>query len=147
MLNTPWNTRATSPTVRFFHVLNLKVRPVLDVSMVLGLGVSIRKDDSMAYSMCSNPAPPYALNRQTVAFSLNTEQKSMTITAPKMGLPGNTPTTSPASITRRVAIEAALTLALFHVQNGNAHAAVGRSIRATSMLKQACAESQIGGAK
>ena len=71
----------------------------------------------------------------------------MTIITPKMGLQGNTPATSPASIARRVAIEAALSLALFYVRKGNAHAAVGRSIRATSMLKQACAESQIGGAK
>lgn len=70
----------------------------------------------------------------------------MTITTPKKGLQGNTPTTSPASIARRVAIEAALTLALFHVQNGDTHAAVGRSIRATSMLKQACSELKNGGA-
>ena len=65
---------------------------------------------------------------------------------PKKGLQGNTPATSPASIARRVAIEAALTLALFHVRNDNAHAAVGRSIRATSMLKQACSELKNGGA-
>ena len=71
----------------------------------------------------------------------------MTFIKPKMGLQGNTPaTTSPASIARRVAIEAALTLALFHVRNDNAHAAVGRSIRATSMLKQACSELKNGGA-
>lgn len=69
----------------------------------------------------------------------------MTITTPKKGLLGNTPATFPA-IARRVAIEAALTLALFHVRNGNAHAAVGRSIRATSMLKQACSELKNGGA-
>lgn len=70
----------------------------------------------------------------------------MTFTTPKMGLLGNTPATSPASIARRVAIEAALSLALIHVRNGNTHAAVSRSIRATSLLKQACSESQIGGA-
>lgn len=63
-----------------------------------------------------------------------------------MGTLGSTPATSPSSIARRIAIEAALTLALFHVRNDNAHAAVGRSIRATSMLKQACAEAKIGGA-
>ncbi len=70
----------------------------------------------------------------------------MTITTPKMGFLGNSPATSPATLARRVAIEAALTLALFHVRNGDTHAAVGRSIRATSMLKQACADSKIGGA-
>ena len=67
-------------------------------------------------------------------------------TTPPMGTLGNTPATSPSSIARRIAIEAALSLALFHVQSGNTHAAVGRSIRATSMLKQACAEAKIGGA-
>ena len=86
------------------------------------------------------------LKTQTVAFSLITEPKSMTTTTPKMGILGHSPATSPSSIARRVAIEAALTLALFHVRKGNTHAAVGRSIRATSMLKQACAESKIGGA-
>lgn len=69
----------------------------------------------------------------------------MTFIKPKMGLLGNTPATSPGSLARRIAIEAALTLALFHVRNGNTHAAVGRSIRATSMLKQACSEAKIGG--
>ena len=69
----------------------------------------------------------------------------MTTTTPKMGLQGTTPATSPSSIARRVAIEAALTLALFHVRNDDSHAAVGRSIRATSMLKQACAESTSAG--
>ena len=85
------------------------------------------------------------LKTQTVVFSLITESETMTIITPKMGLQGNTPATSPSSIARRVAIEAALTLALFHVRNDNAHAAVSGSIRATSMLKQACAESKNGG--
>jgi hypothetical protein len=80
-----------------------------------------------------------------VAFSLIPEPKSMTTTTPKMGFLGTTPATSPSSLARRIAIEAALTLALFHVRSGDTHAAVGRSIRATSMLKQACAESKIGG--
>ncbi|MCX7258569.1 MAG: hypothetical protein NTZ64_18135 [Polaromonas sp.] len=71
----------------------------------------------------------------------------MTTTTPKMGLQGTTPATSPSSLARRIAIEAALTLALFHVQNGNAHAAVGRSIRATSLLKQACSEAKVIGGK
>lgn len=70
----------------------------------------------------------------------------MTTPTPKMGLLGNTPATSPGSLARRIAIEAALSLALFHVRNGNTHAAVGRSIRATSLLKQACSDSKIGGA-
>ena len=64
----------------------------------------------------------------------------MTTTTPKMGILGTTPATSPVSIARRIAIEAALSLALFHVRRDNPHAAVGRAIRAASMLKQACAE-------
>lgn len=46
--------------------------------------------------------------------------------------------TSP--ITRPQAIENALSMALFHVRHDNTHAAVGRAIRAASMVKQACAE-------
>ena len=70
-----------------------------------------------------------------------------TPTTPKMGTLtlGTTPATSPSSLARRIAIEAALSLALFHVRNDNAHAAVGRSIRAATLLKRACAESKIGG--
>jgi len=62
------------------------------------------------------------------------------ISAPILGTLGTTPATSPVSIARRIAIEAALSLALFHVRRDNPHAAVGRAIRAASMLKQACAE-------
>ena len=51
VLVTPQNTRATSPTARFFHVLNLKMGRIFGAFMVLGLGLSIRKDGSMAYSM------------------------------------------------------------------------------------------------
>lgn len=43
--------------------------------MVSGLGVPIRKDGSMAYSMCLSPAPPDSLDSPTVVFSLNTEPK------------------------------------------------------------------------
>jgi hypothetical protein len=113
--------------------------------MVTGLGVPIRKDGSTTCFVWIYPAPPDGLSSPTVAFQFNKERKSMTTTTPKMGFLGTTPATSPSSIARRIAIEAALTLALFHVQNGNAHAAVSGSIRATSMLKQACAESKIGG--
>jgi len=62
------------------------------------------------------------------------------ILTPKMGTLGTAPATSPVSIARRIAIEAALSLALFHVRRDNPHAAVGRAVRAASMLKQACAE-------
>ena len=68
-----------------------------------------------------------------------------TTTTPKMGTLGTTPATSPAAIARRIAIEAALSLALFHIRRDDTHAATGRAIRAASMLKQACAESKTTG--
>jgi hypothetical protein len=84
---------------------------------------------------------------QTVVFQSHSGAETMTFTTPKMGLLGNSPaTSSPSSIARRIAIEAALSLALFHVRNGDTHAAVGRSIRATCLLKQSCSEAKNGGA-
>ena len=68
VLDTPQNKRATSPTTRFFHVLNSKMRRLLDAFMVLGLGVSIRKDGSMACFMCLYPAPPFGLDSQAAGF-------------------------------------------------------------------------------
>ena len=64
--------------------------------------------------------------------------KVNTPTTPKTG------TTSP--LTRQQAIETALSGALHHARNGDIHTATGRAIRAASMLKQACAALQIGGA-
>lgn len=52
-------------------------------------------------------------------------------------------------IARHQAIENALSMALWHVRHGTGiegiQAATGRAIRATSMLKQACTDSAIGG--
>ena len=52
-------------------------------------------------------------------------------------------------LARQQAIENALSMALFHVRNGDTlqaiHTATAKAIRAASMLKQACAESAIGG--
>lgn len=100
----------------------------------------------MADSMFETSRPPVARSNAASGFQSQSGAETMTVITPKMGLPGNTPATSPSSIARRIAIEAALSLALFYVRKGNAHAAVGRSIRATSMLKQACSESKNGGA-
>ena len=62
----------------------------------------------------------------------------------------NTPTTpktgNTTSLIRQQAIENALSLALFHTRKGDTHKAVAKSIRAASMLKQACTEIQNGGA-
>ena len=58
-----------------------------------------------------------------------------------------TPNAAPASPTaRQQAIENALSMALFHIRKGDTHQAVAKSIRASSMLKQACTEIQNGGA-
>ena len=58
-----------------------------------------------------------------------------------------TPNAAPASPTaRQQAIENALSMALFHIRKGDTHQAVAKSIRAASMLKQACTEIQNGGA-
>ena len=61
-----------------------------------------------------------------------------TIITPKTG--------NPSPLTRQQAIEAALSGALHHARHGDIHTATGRAIRAASMLKQACAALQIGGA-
>ena len=62
----------------------------------------------------------------------------------------NTPTTPKTGNTtpliRQHAIESALSMALWHVRKGDTHQAVAKSIRAASMLKQACTEIQNGGA-
>ena len=65
-----------------------------------------------------------------------------TITTPKTG--------NPSPLARQQAIENALTTALYFIRlpstESGLRAATGRAIRAASMLKQACAEQQIGGA-
>ena len=75
----------------------------------------------------------------------------MTTTTPKMGLLtlGTTPTTSPVTLARRLAIETALIGALYLVRTGSdtqhgIHQATGRAVRAASMLKQACSEATAG---
>ena len=75
-----------------------------------------------------------------------------TPTTPKTGTLtlGTTPAISPSIIARQQAIENALTTALYFIRlpmtDSGLHAATGRAIRAASMLKQACAEIQKGGA-
>ena len=66
-----------------------------------------------------------------------------TTTTPKTG--------TTATLARQQAIENALTTALYFIRLPNTdpatlRAATGRAIRAASMLKQACAEIQNGGA-
>lgn len=58
-------------------------------------------------------------------------------------------TTKTDGLARQQAIENALSMALYHVRNGDTtHAirsATAKAIRAASMLKQACTETAIGG--
>ena len=72
-----------------------------------------------------------------------------TITTPKAAPLGNTPAISTSIIARQQAIENALTTALYFIRlpatDSGLRAATGRAIRATAMLKQACAEISNGG--
>ena len=73
-----------------------------------------------------------------------------TTPTPKAATLGNTPETIPSIIGRQQAIENALSTALYLIRlpstESGLKAATGRAIRAASMLKQACAELQNGGA-
>lgn len=102
---------------------------------VFGRDGLVRKAGRMAESMFLTSRPPDARRNADGGFQSHSGAETMTTvnttTTPKTGNP------SP----RQQAIEDALSLALFHVRNGDTHAAAGRAIRAASMLKQACAES------
>ena len=53
----------------------------------------------------------------------------------------NTPKSRKASpLARQQAIKNALSMAPYSARHGEIHAAIGRAIRAASMLKQACSE-------
>lgn len=65
-------------------------------------------------------------------------------------IPTSTPTTGTTpAIARHQAIENALSMALWHIRHGDTieaiQAATGRTVRAASMLKQACTESTTEG--
>ena len=76
--------------------------------------------------------------------------KFNSITTPKAAPLGTTPAPSTSSIERQQAIENALTTALYFIRlprtDSGLKAATSRAIRAASMLKQACANAQNGGA-
>ena len=108
---------------------------------VFGRDGLVRKAGRMAESMFLTSRPPDARKNANGGFQSHSGAETMTTvnttTTPKTGNP------SP----RQQAIEDALSLALFHVRNGDTHAAVGRAIRAAAMLKHACSEAkQNGGA-
>jgi len=82
----------------------------------------------------------------------------MNAITPTLGIPTHVHSSAPfpaftigkiEGIARQQAIENALSMALFHVRNGDTVAAIrtatAKAMRAASMLKQACTESVIGG--
>jgi hypothetical protein len=102
-----------------------------------------RKDGRMALSMFETSCPPFASSNAASGFQSRKGAEAMTKV--------NTPTTSTADkIARQQAIENALSTALFHIRQPSTStalfAATGRASRALTMLKQACADAQIGGA-
>ncbi|MDB5745093.1 MAG: hypothetical protein JWR68_3408 [Polaromonas sp.] len=103
----------------------------------------VRKAGRMAISMLLTSRPPVA--RSKAASGLQSQIGAETMTKV------NTPTTSKLdTIARQQAIENALSTALYFIRlpstESGLKAATGRAIRATAMLKQACAEQAIGSA-
>ena len=116
-------------------------------TLVYGRDGLVREAGRMAESMFSTSRPPVALEKAASGYQSHSGAKAMTtvntITTPQTG---NT-----ATLARQQAIENALTTALYFIRLPNTdpaalRAATGRAIRAVSVLKQACAEIQNGGA-
>ena len=122
---------------------------VLDVKVL-----SIRKDGSMAESMFSPPSRSSRVpeKRRGWFFQSHSGARTMTTvnttTTPKAAPLGHTPAISTSILARQPEIENALSTALYFIRlpstESGLRAATGRAIRATSMLKQACAESTSG---
>ena len=106
----------------------------------------VRKAGRTTNFVFSTSRPPVALEKAASGFQSQLGARTMTTvnitTTPKTG--------TPSRIDRQQAIENALTTALYFIRlpatDSGLRAATGRAIRAASMLKQACAEIQTGGA-
>jgi hypothetical protein len=112
-------------------------------SFGFGQDGSVRKAGRTTNFVFSTSCPPVALEKAASGFQSQLGARTMTKV--------NTPTTSTADkIARQQAIENALSTALFHIRQPSTRtalfAATGRASRALTMLKQACADAQIGGA-
>ena len=109
-------------------------------TLVYGRDGLVREAGRMAESMFSTSRPPVALEKAASGYQSHSGAKAMTtvntITTPSTG------TTS--RVDRQQAIENALSTALHFIRlpstDSGLRAATGRAIRATAMLKQACAE-------
>jgi hypothetical protein len=114
----------------------------------------VRKAGRMAIPMFSTSRPPVALEKAASGFQSRIGAETMTnvisLASRKAGRVTATPAiTAPpvlGSIERQQAIENALSLALYYIRENesprNIHAATMKAVRAASMLKQACVESQ-----
>ena len=103
----------------------------------------VRKAGRTAVYVFSTSRPPVALEKAASGFQSHTGAETMTTV--NTTLTPKTGTTYP--LARQQAIEDALSTALWLIRHPNEttlHAATGFSIRAASMLKQACAEIQNG---
>ena len=114
---------------------------------VLGVGIAYPQGRQHNLFCVLNPhTHPECLKSAKDGFLVQQGTKAMTtvntITTPKTG--------ATSRIDRQQAIENALTTALYFIRlpatDSGLRAATGRAIRAASMLKQACAEIQNGGA-
>jgi hypothetical protein len=114
-------------------------------TLVSGRDGLVREAGRMACSMFLTSRPPFARKNADGGFQSQHGAEAMTkvntTTTPKKG---NT-----IPLARQQAIETALSTALWLIRHPNqttVNAATGFSIRAASMLKQACAEYRTGGA-
>ena len=109
-------------------------------TLVYGRDGLVREAGRMAESMFSTSRPPVALEKAASGYQSHSGAKAMTtvntITTPTLG--------HTSRINRQQAIENALATALYFIRlpatDSGLRAATGRAIRATAMLKQACAE-------
>ena len=117
-------------------------------TLVYGRDGLVREAGRMAESMFLTSRPPDARKNAASGYQSHSGAKAMTtvntITTPKAAPLGNTPATILSIIGRQQAIENALSTALYLIRlpstDSGLRAATGRAIRATAMLKQACAE-------
>jgi hypothetical protein len=122
-----------------------------------GAGSAYPQGRQHGFAHVTKPSPTLWPSQSDGGFQSRKGAETMTTvntpTTPKMGTLtlGSTPTLSPVSLARRLAIETALITALFHVRSSDTQQgielATGRATRAATLLKRACSEAKvIGGA-
>ena len=123
--------------------------------MVLGVGSAYPRGRQQAYGLVSTPhIHPSALDRQRMVFVTPVGAETMTNVIPLARTRAAESTqslTSSLDIPRQqAAIENALSMAAYYMRQPRTpetlHAAIGKTSRAMTLLKTACADSQIGGA-